>query len=644
MCGILGVVAAGRANSFDESRFRAALATLHHRGPDGQQVKAVDQGVLFGHARLSIIDLSDASNQPFGIDDRYWLTYNGEIFNYLELRAELEALGARFETSGDTEVLLRAYIQWGPDCVSRFNGMWAFAIWDRQEKTLFASRDRFGIKPFNYTVVDGQLLFASEIKAMLACRPDLAEPDYVMIGNFCRTSVGAQHERTWFRRVKRLMPGHNLIWRDGQIALHRYWDYPKGTRRDIPFDEAVREYRALFEDAVRLRMRSDVPLGITLSSGVDSNSIIYVMQELDPSPHYCLTSRFSRADDLRQDPTIFADGAAVIDETVTAQRVAADLGLQSEVVDTDYDDLVTRMSEAIWHLESGNSAPAVIPLMQLLAHARKHMTVVMDGQGADELLGGYITAVFWPAQADLARQGRFAAVRAALREFRRTYTARSGIMWTLRYLSNSMPWIGRVQQKMSGLDALYGPRLTEGFVRVADSPAITPAGRGALARVLQEQHVGGLVNLLHYGDAVSMANSLESRVPFLDYRLVEYVWRLPGDYKVRGGVGKAIHRAAMRGLVPDDILDDRKKHGFTTPIAGVLRRKHPDGCDPLDLLLSERSLARGLFDRDGLTRVIAEHRSGKADHGTLLYRLLSTELWFRRFIDVPAPSVPEPLG
>lgn len=633
MCGILGVVRHDRAALFDQSRFRDALATMRHRGPDGQQVRAVDQGVLLGHTRLAIIDLSDASNQPFGIDDRYWLTYNGEIFNYLELRAELEALGARFTTSGDTEVLLRAYIQWGPACVNRFNGMWAFAIWDRQEKTLFASRDRFGIKPFNYAVVDDQLLFASEIKALLACRPDLAEPDYIMIGNFCRTSVGAQHEQTWFRRVKRLMPGHNLIWRKGVITLHRYWDYPKGTRRDLGFDEAAHEYCALFEDAVRLRMRSDVPLGITLSSGIDSNSIVYVMQRLDPSPHYCLTSRFRKADDLRQDPTIFVDGAATIDEAVVAQRVAADLGLRSEVVDTDYDSLLTRMSQALWHLESGNSAPAVIPLMQLLAHARKHMTVVMDGQGADELLGGYITAVFWPAMADLARQGRIGAMQAGLREFRRTYTMRSGILWTLRYLSNSMPWIGRLQQKASKLDALYGPALTEGFVRVADSPPFTLAGEGVLARVLQEQHVGGLVNLLHYGDAVSMAHSLEMRVPFLDHRLVEYVWQLPGEFKVRDGVGKVIHRAAMRGLVPDAILDERKKHGFTTPISGVFRRKHPDGCDPLDLLLSERSLARGLFDREGLMRVIAEHRSGKADHGTLLYRLLSTELWFRRFID-----------
>ncbi len=638
MCGIFGIVdlgtALGNAVPLDEARFRAGLATLDHRGPDGQYAARVDDNVLFGHARLSIIDLSDDSNQPFGLSDRYWLTYNGEIFNYIELRQELEALGVTFRTAGDVEVLLQAYIHWGPECVSRFNGMWAFAIWDKQERTLFASRDRFGIKPFNYAEVDGQLLLASEIKAMLAYHPALAEPDYNMIANFCRTSVGAQHEQTWFKRVKRLMPGTNMLVKDGRMTLHRYWDYPTEARTDLSFEDARDQYRALFDDAVRIRMRSDVPLGITLSGGVDSNSIIYAMQAADPSPHYCLTSRFRPSEALTQDATIFVDGTRAIDESLTAQRVAAELGLKSEMVDTDYGDIVGAVSQIIRHLESGNSAPAVIPLMQLHGHARKHMTVVMDGQGADELLGGYITSVFWSAQGDLLRAGRFTDFRSALAEYRKTYTLRTSTLMALRYASNGIPLMTALQQKWSGLDAVYGPQLRDGYHRLSDYPDVPhAANENGLAQMLRRQHSGGLVNLLHYGDAISMANSLEARMPFLDHRLVEFVWPLPGDYKVRLGMGKVLHREAMRGLVPDDILNDRNKHGFTTPISRQFRRDAPDGNGPLDVLMSERCLARGLFDRTGLSAVIAEHRAEAKDHGPLLFRLLSTELWFRAFVD-----------
>jgi asparagine synthase (glutamine-hydrolysing) len=636
MCGIFGVFNVDNAPPVDEARFAAGLAQLHHRGPDGQRVQRISDRVMFGHARLSIIDLSDDSAQPFLLDDRYWLTYNGEIFNYIELRAELEALGARFTTSGDVEVLIRAYAEWGPDCVNRFNGMWAFAIYDRHDGTFFASRDRFGIKPFNYALVDGQLLFASEIKAMLAYRPDLAEPDYNMIANFCRTSVGAQHEQTWFRRVKRLQPAHNLLVQGGRLSISRYWDYPR-ERRQGGFDMATGEYRALFDDAVRLRMRSDVPLGITLSAGVDSNSIVYAMHAADPQPHYCLTSAFAEKEQLTQDAGIFVDTDKRIDEAAVAQRVAAELALHSEIVLTDYDDMTSSLARIIHHLESGNSAPAVIPLMQLLAHARRHMTVVMDGQGADELLGGYITAVFWAAQLDLLKSGRLGAFFAGLKEYRRTYTLRTSVLMWLRYLSNSLPFAARLQQKFSGLDRIYGPRLRDGFRRVADWPKeARQRQRGSLATMLYRQHMGGLTNLLHYGDAISMANSLEARMPFLDHRLVEFVWQLPADFKVRAGVGKAIHRAAMRGLVPDDIIDNRNKYGFTTPISRQFRSA--DGAEAIKLVLSERALARGLFDRAGVEKLIADHQAERADHGPLLFRLLSVELWFRAFIDQDAAA------
>lgn len=635
MCGIFGIVDLGGERPIDEVRFRTALEKLEHRGPDGRNALAVAKGVMFGHARLSIIDLSDESNQPFALDDRYWATYNGEIFNYLELRAELEQLGATFRTSGDTEVMVRAYAQWGPDCVNRFNGMWAFAIYDRVERTVFASRDRFGIKPLNYVTHDGQLLFASEIKSLLHYAPSLAEPDYRMIANFCRTSVGAQHEQTWFRDIRRLQPGCNLtIDAQGRVSISRYWEYPSAKASgDLDFEAARSRYTELFEDAVRLRMRSDVPLGITLSSGVDSNSIAYVMQAIDPASHHSFTARFRDEDELTQDTAIYRSGAQPIDESIVARKVAGELGLDAHVVDTDYGDFVARVARIVYHLESGNSSPAVIPLMQLLEQARTHLTVVLDGQGADELLAGYINAVLWPAERDLVSAGRLRDAWRGLREYLKTYTLGSALLLGLRQASNRLPFLSRLQQWVQGLDVIYGPNLRR-QARVRDYPDLPSApGETALARRLREQHSGGLVNLLHYGDAISMANSLEARMPFLDHRLVEFVWPLPSDYKVRLGVGKYLHREAMRGLVDDAILDDRTKYGFTTPIGRQFRKEYPVGAGPCDLLLSERCIARGLFDRAGLEALIGAHLSGRADHGTLLFRLLSVELWFRTFVD-----------
>jgi asparagine synthase (glutamine-hydrolysing) len=640
LCGIFGIANLAGGKAIDEDRFGEALSRLHHRGPDAQIQRRLDRDVLFGHTRLSIIDLSDCSNQPLSIFDRYWLIYNGEIFNYLELREELIGLGAQFRTAGDVEVVLHAYAHWGEGCVSRFNGMWALAIYDMQTKTLFCSRDRFGIKPFNYAVVDGQLLFASEIKAIIAYAPRLIEPDHGMIANFCRTSVGAQHAQTWFRDVRRLQPGCNLrVGADGQIHLWRYWDYPRERRSDLSLEEASREYGALFEDAVRLRMRSDVPLGITLSSGVDSNSIAFAMQGVDPAPHHSFTARFRDEEELVQDGAIYQDSTRRIDESVVALAVARKLGLTPHIVDTDYSDFVGRLGRIVYHLESGNSSPAVIPLMQLLERAREHLTVVLDGQGADELLGGYIMAVLWPAERDLLRAGRLRAAWRGLKAYLKTYTLRSAVFLALRQASNYLPFISHLQQRIQGLDAVYGPRL-RGHSPFADYPELEDVpGEGSLSRRLREQHSGGLVNLLHYGDAISMANSLEARMPFLDHRLVEFVWPLPGEFKVHLGMGKYIHRQAMRGLVDDSILDEPAKYGFTTPIGQQFRKTYPAGTGPVDLLLSERCMDRGLFDREGLASVIAAHRAGRADHGTLLFRLLSVELWFRIFVDGEADGL-----
>lgn len=632
MCGIFGIVDVEVRPPIDEALVASALREMNHRGPDAAEWRRIGDGAIFGHTRLSIIDLSAASNQPMVIDDRYWLVFNGEIFNFLELRAELESQGVVFRTSGDAEVLLRSYIAWGQACVERFNGMWGFAIYDVRERTLFCSRDRYGEKPFNYAFVDGRFVFASEIKAMLACFPGLAEPAMETIENYCRTSVGAQHSQTWFRSILRLQPGHNMTLRDGKASMNRYWRYPSDTDRRIGFDEAREEYARLFTDAVRIRMRSDVPLGITLSAGLDSNSIAYTMQRLDPVPHHCFTSRF-KLDGLVRDGSIYVDGGTAIDESVSAGKVTAELGLSSHIVDTDYSSFVPQLAQIVRHLESGNSSPAVFPLMQLLREARKHVTVVMDGQGADELLGGYVANILWQGVADSIAAGDFVGAFGSVREYGKSYKLTYSLKMALRSFSNALPLISRAYESSSGVAAAFGPAL-RGAKRMKDFPDLDdPRTRGWVAATLRRQHSGGLVNLLHYGDAISMANSIESRMPFLDHRLVEFVWTLPSSFKLSGGVGKRIHREGMRGTVPDWIIDNRVKLGFNSPIASQFKKDFVGTEGPLDVLFSDRCRERGLFDRRGLEDLVAAHRRGASDHSPLLFRMLSVELWFRAFID-----------
>jgi asparagine synthase (glutamine-hydrolysing) len=633
MCGFFGIVVTDRSGPIDQPRFESALGQLNHRGPDAKICRRIDNRTMLGHTRLSIIDLSEASNQPLSFDDRYWMVFNGEIFNYVELRAELVTHGVCFQTSGDSEVLLKSYIHWGEDCVNRFNGMWAFAIYDTREQTLFCSRDRFGIKPFHYALDEGVFYFASEIKAIIDYAPALAVPDYNVISNFCQFSVGAQQPDTWFAKIKRLQPGHTMVLRDSQHTTRRYWHYPAAVNYSLSFEDATAEYTRLFKDAVRIRMRSDVPLGITLSAGIDSNSIVYAMQDADPSPHHCFTARFLPEEGLLGDKSIYARSDIKIDESVTARRVADELKLNSHVVDTDYSDFVARVSTIVWHLESGNSSPAVIPLMQLLKKAREHVTVIMDGQGADELLGGYVINLLWESVFDLLREGKIKEAVTSMREFSKTYRLSYGALMSLRGLSNNLHWISAIQQRLFGISDILGPALCD-YTRVKDFPDLPEAfPESFVASRLRTQHSGGLVNLLHYGDAISMANSLEARMPFMDYRLVDFVWSLPGNFKVRMGIGKYIHRNAMRGLVPDWILDEKNKFGFNSPIANQFRKSFPDGESPIDVLLSSRCLSRGIFDKSGLEKLIKVHCSGKRDHGPLLYRLLCTELWFERFID-----------
>lgn len=627
MCGIFGIARHPASGVIDRHKVREAAMLMKHRGPDAYGQWGIADAVEFAHLRLAIIDLSPESNQPFLSGcGQYAVVFNGEIYNYIEIRKELESLGYKFRTSSDTEVLLNSYIAWGSNCVSRFNGDWAFAIYNVKEDLLFCSRDRFGVKPFNYAIVDNQFIFSSEIKSIISYFPVLRRPNYNVIANFCRNGLGAQHEHSWFEGIKRLLPAHNLIWQRGEMRKEKYWEYPTHTIQGISLEDAKVAYRELFLKSVELRMRSDVPIGTTLSSGIDSGSIVSVIRKYHGGAHKTFTATFKKQDLTRQEKNAYRYDLE-INEADLVNRLADDLDLDARMAESESGEFVSDLEKNIYHLESGHSSPATVPLSKILHVAREHVTVVMEGQGADELLGGYIVNVFPALVYECIRRGELRQAWREFIEFRRHYSL--GYMGKLfvRLLNNS--WLERIYYTVSGIDRIFGPHLAR-YSRLAEYPQSLPEFSERFNKGLCKSHSGGLVNLLHYGDAISMANSLESRLPFMDVDLVEYVFRLQHSFKVRDGLGKYIHRCAMAGILPDYILKNPIKMGFNTPVA-----KHFKSIDSQanKLLLSEKCLGRGLFERAGLYAAIRDQIDDRRDNSTLLFRLLSTELWFRQFID-----------
>lgn len=637
MCGIFGVINLRDASRINEDLFLDSLKLMSHRGPDGIGTRKIGERAILGHVRLSVIDISPESNQPLCVLDRYWITYNGELFNYRELRKQLEAHGVVFHTLGDTEVILQAYVQWGAKCVEKFNGMWAFAIMDTTSGDFFISRDRFGEKPLNYAIHEGQFLFASEIKSIINYKPMLARADFGAISNYCLTSVGAQHAQTWFQDIQRLPPGHNIVIKSQQIQMYRYWHYPERANKSISFDQACDEYRDLFEDAVRIRMRSDVPLGLTLSSGIDSTSIACMMHKINPSSYHAYTASFNNGSYLESERSPYRRDLEInFNESDYVEQLTRDIDFNAHILNIDESDFLHSMRKAIWHLESGNSSPAVFPLLKLFEYAKKEVKVILEGQGSDELLGGYIHSSIFPSVIDLFTIGNISDGFSSFSEYARVNSISYALKMSARNLSNNIPLISSIYQNLTGINAALGPSLRN-QLRLKDYPDLNDeCVGGMLKKTLLHQHSGGLVNLLHYGDAISMAYGIETRNPFLDHRLVEFVWALPSNYLVNKGVGKFLQREAMVGIVPDYILNNKNKFGFTTPIGRQFGHANNNTSARMqDVLLSDSCLSRGVFNPDALKRLLRVHSTGKKDLGNLLFRFACVELWFQIFIDNP---------
>jgi asparagine synthase (glutamine-hydrolysing) len=626
MCGILGIYNIKDNQLFNTSLFRQSLNEMAHRGPDASAI-AEYENAIFGHLRLSIIDLNNNSNQPFELQDRYSLIFNGEIYNYLELKEELIKKGYTFKTNSDTEVLIQSFDYWGEDCVKRFNGMWAFAIYDKKNNSLFCSRDRFGVKPFNYSIVEGQLIFSSEIKSIIKYFPVLKNPNYKVIANYCRTSIGAQHKETWFKDVFRLQPGFNISIKKSEINIYRYWNYPKKIDLEIKFEEAVDSYRKLFKDAVKLRMRSDVPVGLTLSSGLDSSSIACTLKENRCDIKHTYTASFQNNIFHKSEKANF-NSNVTIDEPFLVNKLTSDIGLVPTFIDVDYSNYIGNLKKIIWHLESGHGSPAIYPLDQVLKRAKEDVIVILEGQGADELLGGYIVNVMPYYFLKLVSNLKFKKAFNELKIFSKTYSLSSALKLFIR--NSELKFLKKIFYKLSGIDKLLiGP--LQGHSLMNDYPQNPKGCEDSINSHLYKAHTGGLVNLLHYGDAISMSHSMESRLPFMDYRLVEFVFSLPAEFKVRMGLGKYIHRISMEGIVPDYILNNPFKFGFDSPLKHLFLESSDNG--PKSILLSEKFFKRGLFSRKAILKCLSDLEKGKKDYSRILFRILSVELWFQKFID-----------
>ena len=604
MCGIAGqLVLDGR--EADPALLQAMADRIRHRGPDGEGFH-VEGALGLAHRRLAIIDLSDAASQPMATEDgTLRIVYNGEIFNYVELREELTRLGYRFRTASDTEVILHAYREWGTGCLSRLRGMWAFALWDSRAEQLFCARDRFGIKPFYYALPGGSFLFASEIKA-LRVHPGVGQrPDDRTLLTFLAWGVLDHSERTLVDGILQIPPAHYLVVKAAGVeGPVRYWDLAIREDRDGGGREedraAAREFLQVLRGAVRIHLRSDVPVGTCLSGGIDSSTLTVLINDLIREEHPASVGERQKTFSAG-----FADRR--FDESAYADLVAARTGVDARRVVPDpegfWQDL-PRLLEAQDEPFASLSIYAQYCVMRLAAMQVK---VVLDGQGADEQLAGYI-GYQWSHLRGLLAAGHLIT---ALRES-------AGI---LRYHRGFV---------RDGIAQLLVRRRRRSLIRGAPEGILRY--RGSLPRVLyREIFSTNLPALLHWEDRNAMAFSIESRVPYLDHRVAEFLAAQPQNRRIRGGVTKWILREAIRGIVPDEIRCRMDKMGFVTPEEVWMKEALAPRIQ--EIFSSASFSARPYWDAEAVGAEYRRYLEGRAPYSQEFWRIACTELWLRAVFD-----------
>jgi asparagine synthase (glutamine-hydrolysing) len=623
MCGIAGRINFSPDHRVDRAALEAMTTSLVHRGPDAAGYFVAD-GIGLGHRRLSIIDLT-AGDQPLPNEDQtVWIVFNGEIYNFAELRAELEASGHRFRTRCDTEAIVHAYEQWGDDAVLRLRGMFAFALWDGRRRRLLLARDRLGIKPLHYALVPGGLVFGSEMKALLQDPEVPADWSADALDAYMALQY-VPTPRTIYKAIWKLPPGHLLTAEGGGVTVRRYWDLAFTADGDPRREREYLEHLdALVAEAVRLRLVSDVPLGAFLSGGIDSSTVLAAMVRASSTRVQALSVGFEHQ---------------AFDERPHAYAVAAQLGadVHERVVRPDVAELLPRLA---WHFDEPFGDSSAVPTYYVSAAARERVTVALSGDGGDELWAGYTRhrVEHWEhaARRRLGSAGARTAGRLAGLLPLAVRGARS-----MRHLA--LPPADACARKHAyGLfddDARPGLYSGDFGVAVADADPFAGFRRAYAAcestdpldRALYVDVNTYLVDdILTKVDRTSMAVSLETRVPLLDHVLAEFAARVPSGLKLRHGRGKYLLRRLLERRVPASILE-RPKQGFSVPVSDWLRTALAPMVD--DLLLDGRLRERGIFDARAVARLWEEHRAGLQDHGHRIWSLAMLELWFRQFVD-----------
>jgi len=615
MCGIAGIINREIHRDSPYEPIREMTDIVRHRGPDGEG-QWLDDGIALGHRRLSIIDLSSLGHQPMIYMDRYVITYNGEVYNYIELRNELEANGYSFRSHSDTEVILAGYDCWKEACLDKYNGMFSFAIYDMQEKTVFCARDRFGVKPFYYAQIGDSFVFGSEIKQFTVLRGWRAICDARTAADFLVYGIQDHTERTFFKDVFQLRGGHYLKY---ELANHTYrickWydllEKKNGAVAAVPEGDVSERFYDLLSDSVRFRLRSDVKVGSCLSGGLDSSSIVSIVNE---------QLRLVQAHDRQETVTSCFDDKK-FDEREYADEVVRATGAVNHKVFPSFDALFGELEDMVWHQDEPFLSTSIYAQWNVFRTAGENeITVMLDGQGADEMLGGYPT-FFAPNLLSMLRRGQFG----------RFLTEFNGIRRNTPY---SAAWIGK-QLLKNGIGKQRSDALRE---------CIHPGGA-----ILGARYPGGarpkltysdfkemsyaqltatnLPMLLHYEDRNSMAFSIESRVPFLDYRLVEFVFQLQEKHLISEGRTKYVLREAMRNRIPDKVLGRRDKMGFVTAEEQWLK-DHP--ADFEKHIRAAIDGSNGFISPDCL-KIFQQMKEGKLRFDFVLWRIISFGAWIKKF-------------
>jgi len=636
MCGIAGVVSATRESNITEALVHHMCEQIVYRGPDDEGLYVAD-GAGLGMRRLSIIDLSGGHQPVFNEDRSAWIVYNGEVYNFPELRPELEKRGHRFYTKTDTEVIIHLYEEMGADCVQKLRGMFALAIYDKKKRKLILARDRVGKKPLHYALLKDKLYFASEIKSILAVAPELAEINAQALLDYLYYGY-VPDPLTAFTGIHKLPPGHLLEFEDGKIQIRQYWDLPAyNTHVPKSEDECLEELEHRLLEATRIRLISDVPLGAFLSGGIDSSTVVALMARASAGPVKTFSIGFTKDD---------------FNEAKYARLVASKFG-------TDHHEMILEPNvvQTVEHLTSSLEEPfgdsSMLPTYYVSQMARKHVTVALSGDGGDELFAGYDRYRIHSSRRFFEYIPEWARRFYRERLFPLTPPSMKGRKFSYNV---TLPWRERYVDGLSFVPAFErdAPLLSDEFRRVlrrSDNPenvmlryfAKAPA-RDPVSELLYVDTKTYMVgDILTKVDRMSMLNSLEVRVPMLDHEFVEWVTGLPPEWKLRGSTQKYILRKlAERVGVPLEALN-RPKQGFALPLVHWMRHELKD---VVMTLLEPRSLQRGYFEASGIQLLMNDHLQRGRDVTARIWRLLMFELWHRNFLEKftkPAGLFSQPL-